>query len=76
MEYSYGNKTKDGRGADLYFGTVFKRASKCKICVSLFYDVGEHNEMEAGGADWNDALDMAWDKGESVRYMCICPKCA
>ena len=22
------------------------------------------------GADWNDALDMAWDKGESVAFTC------
>ena len=22
------------------------------------------------GADWNDALDMAWEKGESVAFTC------
>lgn len=35
-----------------------------------FYDVGEHNEMRLHGADWNDALDMAWEKGESVAFTC------
>ncbi len=26
--------------------------------------------MKLHGADWNDALDMAWDKGESVAFTC------
>ena len=26
--------------------------------------------MRLHGADWNDALDMAWDKGESVAFTC------
>ena len=38
--------------------------------LCAFYDVGEHNEMRLHGADWNDALDMAWEKGESVAFTC------
>lgn len=36
--------------------------------LSQFYDVGEHNHMRLHGADWNDALDMAADRGESVAF--------
>lgn len=34
-----------------------------------FFDVGEHNCMRLQGADWNDALDMAKERGESVAFM-------
>lgn len=33
-----------------------------------FFDVGEHGHMKLRGADWNDALDMGKDKGESVAF--------
>lgn len=36
--------------------------------LTVFYDVGEHNHMRLRGADWNDALDMAPDRGESVAF--------
>ena len=26
--------------------------------------------MRLHGADWNDALDMAWERGESVAFTC------
>lgn len=26
--------------------------------------------MKLHGADWNDAMDMAWDNGESVAFTC------
>jgi cellobiose phosphorylase len=35
---------------------------------SSFFDVGEHGHMKLRGADWNDALDMGKDKGESVAF--------
>lgn len=38
--------------------------------LSAFYDVGDHNQIRLHGADWNDALDMAWEKGESVAFTC------
>ena len=38
--------------------------------LCAFYDVGEHNEMKLHGADWNDAMDMAWENGESVAFTC------
>ncbi|WP_310602036.1 GH36-type glycosyl hydrolase domain-containing protein, partial [Anaerosporobacter sp.] len=36
--------------------------------LTAFYDVGEHNHMRLRGADWNDALDMANARGESVAF--------
>ena len=36
--------------------------------LTQFYDVGEHNHMRLRGADWNDALDMANERGESVAF--------
>jgi cellobiose phosphorylase len=39
--------------------------------LTAFYDVGEHNEIKLRGADWNDALDMAKERGESVAFTAI-----
>lgn len=36
--------------------------------LTSFYDVGEHNHIRIRGADWNDALDMAAERGESVAF--------
>lgn len=36
--------------------------------LTSFYEVGEHNHMRLRGADWNDALDMAEERGESVAF--------
>lgn len=36
--------------------------------LTAFYDVGDHGHMRLRGADWNDALDMAREKGESVAF--------
>ena len=36
--------------------------------LTAFYEVGEHNHMRLRDADWNDALDMANECGESVAF--------
>ena len=36
--------------------------------LTAFYEVGEHNHMRLRDADWNDALDMASECGESVAF--------
>ena len=36
--------------------------------ATAFFDVGEHGHMRLRGADWNDGLDMAGDRGESVAF--------
>lgn len=38
--------------------------------LTAFYEVGEHNIFRLRGADWNDALDMAPERGESVAFTC------
>ncbi|MDD4849377.1 MAG: cellobiose phosphorylase [Gemmiger sp.] len=36
--------------------------------VAAFFDVGAHGMLRLRGADWNDALDMATQNGESVAF--------
>ncbi len=33
-----------------------------------FFNVGEHNTIRLENADWNDGLDMAYERGESVAF--------
>lgn len=55
--------TEDGR---VYTGTVLEHLLVQNL--TAFYEVGEHNHMLLRGADWNDALDMASERGESVAF--------
>lgn len=36
--------------------------------LTAFYETGVHNHFRLRGADWNDALDMAEEYGESVAF--------
>ena len=63
--YGMRQKTADG---SVYAGTILEHLLVEHLCA--FYEVGEHNEMRRRGADWNDALDMAADNGESVAFTC------
>lgn len=36
--------------------------------LTAFWEVGMHNHIKLRDADWNDALDMAGEKGESVAF--------
>lgn len=58
--------TADGQ---LYEGTILEHILLQHL--SAFYDVGEHNHIRLRGADWNDAIDMAKDRGESVAFTTI-----
>lgn len=58
-------KTKDNTD---YIGTVLEHVLIQNI--TAIYDVGENGEIRLRGADWNDALDMASHKGESVAFTC------
>jgi cellobiose phosphorylase len=58
-------KTKDNTD---YTGTVLEHVLIQNI--TAIYDVGENGEIRLRGADWNDALDMASHKGESVAFTC------
>ncbi len=56
-------RAKSGK---LYKGSVLEHI----LIQSLaqFFNVGEHNIIRLENADWNDGLDMAPDKGESVAF--------
>ncbi|MBQ8592617.1 MAG: cellobiose phosphorylase [Lachnospiraceae bacterium] len=56
---------KDAQGKE-YSGTILEHILVQNL--TAFYDVGEHNHMKLRGADWNDALDMASKRGESVAF--------
>lgn len=56
-------RTADG---EIYKGTILEHLLIQHL--TAFYDVGEHNHIRLRGADWNDALDMAKDRGESVAF--------
>lgn len=61
----YGKCQKDADGG-VYCGTVLEHLLLQNLCA--FYEVGEHNHCRLRGADWNDALDMAQERGESVAF--------
>ena len=63
---AYGNKLKDTRG-DVYKGTVLEHILVQNLVQ--FFNVGEHNLTRLENADWNDGLDMAFNRGESVAFM-------
>lgn len=59
------NTLKTAQGQE-YFGTVIEHLMLQNL--AQFYEVGEHNHMRLRGADWNDALDMASRRGETVAF--------
>lgn len=65
FEESQGTKQLDKDG-NVYIGSVLEHILVQNL--TAFYEVGEHNHMRLRGADWNDALDMAADRGESVAF--------
>lgn len=64
-EESHGNRQKDENGA-VYEGSLLEHL--LIQYLTAFYEVGEHNILKLRGADWNDALDMAAEHGESVAF--------
>lgn len=64
---SYGKRQKSVTG-EVYFGSILEHLLLQNLCA--FYEVGEHNHIRLRGADWNDALDMAGERGESVAFTC------
>lgn len=51
---------------DVYKGTILEHILLQNL--TAFYHVGAHNNLKLEGADWNDGMDMAADKGESVAF--------
>jgi cellobiose phosphorylase len=63
---AYGNKLKT-RSGSLYHGTILEHILIQHLVQ--FFNVGEHNITRLENADWNDGLDMAFRRGESVTFM-------
>jgi len=61
----YGNKLLDKKG-QVYEGTVLEHLLVQHL--TQFFNVGEHNIIRLESADWNDGLDMAAQRGESVAF--------
>ncbi|MCA9399967.1 MAG: cellobiose phosphorylase, partial [Candidatus Omnitrophica bacterium] len=61
----YGHQLKDKEG-HVYEGTILEHILIQNL--TQFFNVGEHNIIRLEGADWNDGLDMARKRGESVAF--------
>ncbi len=64
-EYGSRQRTAENK---VYTGSILEHLIIQQL--TAFYDVGEHNICRLRGADWNDALDMASERGESVAFTC------
>ena len=62
-----GNRQRTAAG-DIYTGTILEHLLIQQL--TAFYETGAHNICRLRGADWNDALDMASEHGESVAFTC------
>ncbi len=51
---------------EIYQGTVLEHMLLQQL--TAFFNVGENNNLLLEGGDWNDTLDMAREKGESVCF--------
>lgn len=60
-----GNKLTTQNGS-IYKGTILEHILLQNIVP--FFNVGEHNNIKLEGADWNDGLDLAPNRGESVAF--------
>jgi cellobiose phosphorylase len=61
----------DGTQLRTSTGSIYRGSVLEHILVqhlTAFFNVGEHNIMRLEGADWNDGLDMARRRGESVAF--------
>lgn len=63
MEQGNCLRREDG---EIYRGSVLEHLLVQHL--TAFYDVGAHNTIRLRGADWNDAIDMAAEQGESVAF--------
>lgn len=63
----YGSKQRSEDGS-VYTGSILEHLLIQQL--TAFYEVGDHNIYRLRGADWNDALDMASEHGESVAFTC------
>ena len=61
----YGSKQKC-EDENIYTGTILEHILIQNLAA--FFNSGEHNNIRIENADWNDAFDMAAQKGETVAF--------
>jgi len=61
----YGRNLKTMRQS-VYHGSLLEHL--LVQTLTQFFNVGEHNMIRLESADWNDGLDMAFERGESVAF--------
>ena len=61
----YGNRQKCENGG-VYTGSILEHILLQNLAA--FFNSGANNNIRLENADWNDALDMARDKGETVAF--------
>ncbi|MDI6758531.1 MAG: cellobiose phosphorylase [Candidatus Omnitrophota bacterium] len=62
------NKLKTISGK-IYKGTILEHVLVQNL--TQFFNVGSHNFLRLEGGDWNDGLDMACERGESIAFSCM-----
>jgi cellobiose phosphorylase len=67
-EPEYGTKQQTQIGG-IYRGTILEHILIQHL--TPFFNVGEHNNIRLEGADWNDGMDMAPRRGESVAFSAL-----
>ncbi len=64
----YGRKLKT-RGGQIASGSILEHLLVQHLVQ--FFNVGEHNHIRLESGDWNDGLDMAYERGESVAFTAL-----
>jgi cellobiose phosphorylase len=54
---------------EIYRGTILEHMLIQHL--TCFFNVGQQNNIKLEGADWNDGLDMAFERGESVAFTAL-----
>jgi cellobiose phosphorylase len=65
---SEGNILRSASG-EIYQGSIIEHLLVQNLVQ--FFNVGSHNYVRLEGADWNDGLDMARERGESVAFSAV-----
>ncbi|MFC1922575.1 GH36-type glycosyl hydrolase domain-containing protein [Chloroflexota bacterium] len=63
-----GTQLRDREG-DVYQGSILEHLLVQHL--TAFFNVGEHNNIRLEGGDWNDGMDMASERGESVAFSAL-----
>ncbi len=63
-----GTRLRDSGGAEAR-GSILEHLLVQHLCA--FFNRGEHHNILLEGADWNDGLDMARERGESVAFTAL-----